>query len=116
MRHLREPVKRRRAQAPVDEQRVVVAHEREADDADRLEDARAEHGEALRGVALELGRHALALDEHGDDDDHHADQREEGRASELVDRPVQGERVRDADGAERDDELALGEKGEDGYR
>ena len=116
MRHARKAVKRRRAQAPVDEQRVVVAHEREADDADRLEDARAEHGEALRGVALELGRHALALDEHRDDDGHHANQREEGRARELVDRPVQGERVRDADGAERDDELALGEKGEDGYR
>lgn len=94
----------------------MVAHEREADHADGREDAWAEHGEALLGVALELRGHMLTLDEHGDDYGDHAYQREEGRACELVNRPVEGEWVRDADGAERDDELALGEEGEDGYR
>lgn len=65
-----------------------MAHEREADHADSLEDAWPEHSEALRGVALELGRHALALDQHGDNDGHHADECEEGRSRELVDRSV----------------------------
>ena len=114
MRDLVEAVERRRAQAAVDEERVVMAHEREADHAYRLEHAPAEDREARARVAFELFGHVRALDEHGDDDDAHAHEREPGRARELVDVAVEGERVRDADGAERDHELAVREQVEDG--
>ena len=114
MRHLVEPVQRRRAQAAVDEERVVVADEREADDADGLEDAAAEECEACARVAFELRVDVRAFDEDGEDDDDHADEREARRPRELVDVAVERERVRDADRAEGDHELAVREPGEDG--
>ena len=92
----------------------MVAHEREADHADGLEDPRAEHGEPLVGIALELRSDVRALDEHGGDDDDHADEGEPRRARELGDVTVERERVRDADRAEGDHELAVREPGEDG--
>lgn len=91
----------------------MVAHEREADHADGLEDARAEDREALRGVALELVRDVRALDEHGGDDDQHADEGQPRGARELRDVAVERERVGEAQRAERDDELPVGEPGED---
>ena len=116
MRHFRKPIQRRCPQTAVNQQRIVVAHIREADHAYRLHDPGLYDREPLLGVALEVGRDVRALDEHGGDDDDHPDQREPGRARELVDVAVQGERVGDADRAERDDELPVCEPGEDGDR
>lgn len=107
--HLREPIQRRCSQASIYQQRIMVADERKANDADRLEDTRAHDGIALRRVALQFRSHMRALDEHRGDDDDHADEGEARGPRELVDVAVEGERVRDADGAERDDELAFGE-------
>ncbi|KIP10864.1 hypothetical protein PHLGIDRAFT_184043 [Phlebiopsis gigantea 11061_1 CR5-6] len=115
VRDFRKPVERRRLQAAVDEQRVVVADEREADHADGLEQPGAEHGEPLRRVALQVGRDVRALDEHRRHDDHHADEREPRRARELVDVAVEREGVRDAYRAQRNDELAVREQGQDGH-
>ena len=88
-----EPVERRRAQAAVDEEGVVVADEREADHADGLEHAVAEEGEAGTRGALEVRRHVWAFDEDGEDDDEHADEGEARGAGKLVDVTIEGERV-----------------------
>lgn len=105
-----EPIQGWRPQAPVDEKRVVVAHKREANHADCLEDPISEHGEARARVALQFWGDVGSLDEHGSHDNEHADECQSGCAGELVDVAVEGKRVRDADSAEGDDELALGQE------
>lgn len=84
----------------------MVAHECEADHADRLEHAGSEHREPLSGITLELGWYARTLDKHGGDNCDHAEESEKRSACKLVDRTMQRERVRHADSTERDDELA----------
>lgn len=90
-----------------------MAHKCEADDANGLENARTKHCKALILVPLELWRNARAIDDHGDDDDNHTNKRECGCTRELVDVTIEREGVRDNDGAQCDDELALGEQGQD---
>lgn len=97
MRHPREPVQRRRAQTAVDEQRVVVAHEREADHADRVKYPRADDAPPRARGAAQVGVDARAFDEHGRDDDNHGEERKGRRACELVDVAVEREGERHAE-------------------
>jgi hypothetical protein len=118
MRDLREPVERGRAQAPIDQQAVVVAHEGEGHDADGGEDVFAydgRRGEWGEWWASEVGGNPGGLKEDGKDDDEHADEGEAGGSGELVDVPVQGEREGDGERAQRNDELSVGEQRQYGY-
>ena len=91
-----------------------MAHKRETDHANGLEDAWTGDGVAFGRVAFEFGGYGGAFDEDGENDDDHADEREARRPRELVDVAVERERVRDADGAESDHELTIGEEGKYG--
>ncbi len=91
-----------------------MAHERKADDTDRLEDARSKDREPLAWVAFELGSDMRTFDEYRDYDDDHADERKTGCSGEFVDVTVEGEGVGYEDRAEGYDELATSEKGEEG--
>ena len=83
MRDFIEPVQGWCPQAPVDEKRVVVAHKREANHANCLEDPIAEHREARARVALQFWGDVGPLDEHGSHDDEHADESKGTRFGQL---------------------------------
>ena len=74
MRHFRKSIQRRRPQTAVDQQRIVVAYERETDHADGLEQPRPQKRESFTGVSFQFGCHLGPFDENGGDDDQHADE------------------------------------------
>lgn len=68
----------------------MVAYEREADHAYSLEDAVAEKGKTLAGVALQVRCDVLPFYEHRSDDDEHANECETGCTGQFVDVSVKG--------------------------
>lgn len=94
----------------------MMAHKRETNNPNRLKYSRLDNGETFGGVAFEEGRHEGTFVDDGEDDDEHAAEGEGGGDGEFVDVAVEGEGVGDADCAEGDDELAVGEEGENGHR
>lgn len=91
-----------------------MAHEREANDADGLEQLRFDDREPFGRIALQVRRDVWSLEKDRGDDDEHTDERKARGAREFVDVAVQRERVGDAYGAEDDDELSIGKYGQEG--
>jgi hypothetical protein len=92
----------------------MMADKCETDDANCAEYTGLDDGEPFGRVTFIFGWDVGALDEDGGDDDEHSEEGEAGSAGELVDVTVEGKWVGYGDGAECDDELAVGEDGEDG--
>lgn len=85
-----------------------MADKRETDNTDCLEESRPQERKPLARISFEFRCHLGPFDEYGGNDDEHADEREAGGSRKFMDVAVERERVGDANGAESDDELAVG--------
>ena len=89
MRDGREPVERRRSQAPIDQKRIVVADESKADDPNSLENPRLDDRKPFGWVTFQGWRYLWAVNYYGGHDDEHPAERKTGCDGEFVDVAVQ---------------------------
>jgi hypothetical protein len=93
----------------------MMAHKCKADNSYGLEYSWPDNGEALCGIAFQIWCNVGSFNDDRDNNDDHADEGKSRCPGEFVYVSVEGEGVRDAAGAEGDDELPVSEYREDGY-
>jgi len=118
-RHMRnscESIQRRRAQAPIDEEWIMVTDERETDNPNGLKDTRLDDGVAFGRITFKKWWHQRPFEDDWRYDYEHAAEGKGRCDGKFVDVAIQWKRIRYAWYAKYDDKLTICEHRENGYR